>query len=110
MDDTNNPYAARTEVTKLTEADCLLVDGNVAMGKDRGVGKLLFTRTAMYGLRVHNQGYTTGIVVGGLLGAMIGSWIDKRRAEKRSPPAHMEDEEVQGLDKSLRKKVAGLPW
>jgi hypothetical protein len=106
MDQTENPYGAPVDGTKgVPRVDCLLVDGNVNVGKDRGPGQLLFTRTSVFAFRAKNQAMTAGGAVGGLLGALIGHFIDKRLAKKRTAPQHMDDPEIRGLEESVRKTI-----
>lgn len=46
----------------------------------------------------------TGQSVGGLVGALIGRFIDLRRA-KKALPEHLNHSEIIGLDQSTRKKL-----
>jgi len=106
MDEAHNPYASpKTEPKHITGGECLLVDGNVNVAKNKGPGQLLLTRTAVFALRSNNQAAMTGAAVGGLIGALVGHFIEKHRAKKRGPPEHLDDPEIQDLDPSIRKKI-----
>jgi hypothetical protein len=106
MDQADNPYvASEGGASNMPGADCLLVDGNVNFGKDKGQGQLLFTRTSVFAFRAKNQAAMAGGAMGGLVGALIGHFIDKKRAQKQPPPDHMADFEIRGLDESTRKKI-----
>lgn len=85
----------------------LLVDGNVNVGKDKGSGQLLLTGTSLFALRTHVGATAMGAATGGLIGVLIGSIIDKRRAKKREPSEHLADPEVAGLPEKSLKKIRG---
>lgn len=79
----------------------LLVEGNVNVGKDKGTGILLLTSHSVFALRTHMG----AAAAGGLIGALIGAWIDKKKANKREPSKHMEDPEILALPEKMLKKV-----
>lgn len=106
MDQANNPYAAPQALGKnVVGGECLLVDGNVNLGKDKGQGLLLFTRTHVFAFRANNQAMAVGAATGGLVGALIGYWIEKQRAKKRPPSPHLEDPDIHALEAPIRKKI-----
>ncbi len=101
--DPMNPYAV-TEYGAVV--DYLLLDGNVNVEKDKGLGQLILTRTSVFALRSGNTSMQTGMAVGGLIGAAIGHWLDKRRAKKLPPSPHLSDPELQNLEPKAHKRIA----
>ena len=101
--DSENPYSV-TDYGAVV--DYLLLDGNVNVGKDKGLGQLLMTRTSIFALRAGNTSMQTGMAAGGLIGALIGYWLDKRRKKKLPPSEHLTDPEVQNLDAKAHKRIA----
>ena len=65
--------------------DYLLVDGNVNIGKNKGSGQLLLTRSTLYAFRVKHSAVAMGGAHFGLVGALIAHFIEKQRAKSRTP-------------------------
>lgn len=84
----------------------VLVNGNVNVEKDKGTGQLLLTETSVFALRLNNGAATTGMAAGGLIGLLIGYWIDKRRARQRTPSEHLTDPEVLALPEKVQKQMS----
>jgi hypothetical protein len=85
--------------------DYLLVSGNVKLGKDKGQGQLLLTRSTLFAFRVKQSAVTMTAVHFGLLGGLIAHFIEKQRAKKRTPPEHLRDPEIEGLGPELANKI-----
>ena|ERR1700677_3974081 len=75
--------------------------GSVAVDKNKGEGKILFTNSFFFALRSKNSGERAGRHFG-LLGVLIGSLIDSRRA-KAAPPQYLDNPELASLDEKTRK-------
>ena len=87
--------------------DWLLVDGNVNVGKDKGPGKLLFTRTSLFAFRVNNNAQVVGAAVGGLLGALLVHVFSKLFGKSKPPSPHLEHAEIRCLDEKIKKRIDG---
>jgi hypothetical protein len=85
--------------------DYLLVDGNVNIGKNKGSGQLLLTRSTVFAFRVKHSAVTMGAMHFGLVGALIAHFIEKQRAKSRTPPEHLQDSEIVSLGEDVAKKT-----
>jgi len=79
----------------------LIAHGRIRVGSNSSNGLLLLTDQWIFVLKSTATATTTGVAVGGLLGMLIGRWIDKRKA-MRAPAAHLQDPEIVGLDEKTR--------
>ncbi len=101
MDQAANPYAAPSG--DIIE-DFLLVEGNVNVGKNKGQGQLLFTRTSIFALRTKNDA-AIAFALAGLLGLLINYIIKKYFTKKPDPSPHLVDPEIGNLPDKTRKKT-----
>jgi hypothetical protein len=85
--------------------DYLLVDGNVNIGKNKGSGQLLLTRSTVFAFRVKQSAVVMGGAHFGLVGALIAHFIEKQRAKNRTPPEHLQDPEIESLGEGVAKKI-----
>src|SRR5882757_4776256 len=85
--------------------DYLLVDGNVNIGKNKGSGQLLLTRSTVFAFRVNHSAVAMGGAHFGLVGALIAHFIEKKRAKSRTPPEHLQDPEIESLGDGVAKKI-----
>jgi hypothetical protein len=100
METSINPYAAPSG--DIIE-DFLLVDGNVNIGKNKGMGQLLFTRNSIFAFRTSND--VVAFAMFGLLGLLI-SYIIKTYFTKPLPPSpHLTDPEVLALPEKIQKRM-----
>lgn len=101
MELSTNPYAAPSG--DIVE-DFLLVEGNVNVGKNKGTGQLLFTRTSIFVLRTKTDA-AMAFAIAGLLGLLINYIIKKYFTKKPEPSPHLVDPEIQFLPEKTRKKT-----
>lgn len=101
METSVNPYAAPSG--DIIE-DFLLVDGNVNIGKNKGQGQLLFTRTSIFALRSKNDA-AMAFAMAGLIGLLINYIIKKYFTKKPEPSPHLTDPEILNLPEKTRKRT-----
>jgi hypothetical protein len=85
--------------------DYLLVDGNVNIGKNKGSGQLLLTRSTLFAFRVKQSAVAMGGAHFGLVGALVAHFIEKQRAKSQTPPEHLQDPEIESLGEEVAKKI-----
>ncbi len=108
MKESTSRFEVRTISPALSGVDYLLVDGNVNIGKNKGQGKLLLTRTSLFAFRAKENAALMLAVHGGLVGALIGYFINKRRAKSRAAADQPLDPEIEGLGEAVAKKANTL--
>lgn len=85
----------------------LIAAGLVRLGEYKGYGQLLFTETSLYVLYPNeeaNKSMKAGGYILGLLGVLIGVFIDRRRA-KKAPPNFLDDSELSCLTEKEKKSL-----
>ena len=82
---------------------CFQKTGTVNVDKNKGEGRILFTDSFFFALRSKNQGEKAGMHFG-LLGILIGRWIDARKA-KAAAPQYLGHPELAVLPEKVRKEL-----
>ncbi len=85
----------------------LIAAGSVRLGEYKGYGQLLFTEKSLYVLCPNeeaNKSIKAGGAIGGLLGVLIGGFIDRRRAQE-VPHNFLDDPELSCLTEKEKKSL-----
>ena len=83
----------------------LVVSGLLKIDGQGGDGSVLLTNSSVFFFRPINTAARKGAMAFGLIGALIGSLIDKKKSKKLEPE-HLNDPEIQALDEKSKKMVS----
>jgi hypothetical protein len=81
----------------------IIVDGDSGSLASSGSGLILFTDSTFFAFRSTSAMHKGGLFFG-VVGALVGSQIDKKRA-KNSPPEHLNHPEIISLDEKTKKSL-----
>lgn len=82
----------------------LIVECNIKFDNKRSLGMVIFTPDTLYFFKKPISSAATVGAMGGLIGSLIGVWLDKRRAAK-NPATFTNDPEWNRFDERTRNRI-----